>query len=412
MGQGGDGVPVSVNDLDLPEIDVVGLDRSELLEAFRAARAQHWLVRTPLGFALTAYSDVTALLRDRRWHSALSLLPTLAGLEGGIATERRQRSILAMEGPGHDRLRRLASPAFTPRAVERLRPFIRQVINDLIDPLAGAGHAELVGQVCEPYPIPVICELLGAPKSDWKLFSAWATDVFRVFNNDLSNDQPAIEAALAELDAYVTSMIEQRRRSPAEDLLSRLIAAEEAGDRMNRAELVMMTEAVLLAGTDTTRNQLGCALALFARHPDQWRALGDDPALAAPAVEEVMRHLGAVRATLRVAAEDVEYRDVRFPAGTLVAASLAAANHDPDVWPDPQRFDITRPASGPPQVTFGSGLHYCLGASLARSELQEALVILARRLPDLAVDGKIDWKPATVGIWGPERLPVTFRPGR
>lgn len=368
-------------------------------------------MRTPFGFALTGYRDATALLADRRFHSALSLLPTLAGLEGGLPRERRQRSILAMEGPEHDRLRRLASPAFTPRATDRLRPFIRSVLDGLLDPLVEAGRAELVTEVCEPYPIPIICELLGAPRADWELFSGWAVDVFRIFDNDIANDRPVIEAALGELDAYVSAMIDRRRRTPADDLLSRLIAVEEQGERMSTPELVSMTEAVLLAGTDTTRNQLGCALALFAHHPDQWRALAEDPTLAAPAVEEVMRHSGAVRATLRVAAEAVEHRDVLFPPGTVVAMSLAAANHDPSAWPDPLRFDIARTTSGSPQLTFGWGSHHCLGASLARAELQEALALLSVRLPELAVEGSIEWKPPTVGIWGPRRLPVTFRPG-
>ncbi len=285
---------------------------------------------------------------------------------------------------------------------------MRDVINRLVDEVASAGRCEFVGDICEPYPIPIICELLGAPKQDWKLFSGWATNIFRIFNNDIANDLPAIETAMNELDRYVRSMITERRSQPADDLLSDMIAVEEAGDRMSTDELVMMTEAVLMAGTDTTRNQLACALALFADHPDQWAQLAEDPTLASPAVEETMRHLGTVRGTARVASEDAEYRDVSFPTGTLVITSLAAANHDPDIWTDPHRFDITREPSGMPQLTFGSGIHFCLGASLARAELQEALPILARRMPNLHLDGPIDWKPATVGIWGPSRLPIAF----
>ena len=399
----------SVHDLDLPYIDVLTLDRQAVLDAFDKARAQHWVARTPLGYAVMGHGDVTAILRDRRFHSAVSLLPAMAGIEGPVR-ERQQRSILAMEGDEHSRLRRLASPAFTPRATERLRPFMREVINQLVDVVAANGRCELVTDICEPYPIPIICELLGAPKQDWKLFSGWATDIFRIFNNDIANDLPAIQAAMADLDRYVAAMIDHRRQQPAEDLLSALIAVEERGDRMTTAELIMMTEAVLMAGTDTTRNQLACAVALFAQHPDQWEALADNTDLAAQAVEETMRHLGAVRSTLRVAAEDIDYRDVTFPAGTLVMVVLAAANHDPDQWPNPQTFDITRPAAGTPQMTFGSGVHYCLGASLARAELQEALPILARRMPGLSVDGAIQWKPPTVGIWGPRHLPVAFQP--
>jgi cytochrome P450 len=400
----------TVHDLELPEVDTIGLDRVEAREVMESASREHWLARTPMGYAVTRYEDVHALLRERRFHSALSMITQNAGVEGRIR-ERNQKSILSMEGEEHTRLRRLVSPAFTPKATDRLRPFMRDVVNGLFDEVADAGRCDFVEAVCEPYPIPIICELLGAPKEDWKLFSGWATDIFRIFNNDLENDLPKIEAASSELDEYVTAMIAERREQPSDDLLSRLIAAEEEGDRLSTSELVMMTEAVLMAGTDTTRNQLACSVALLAQHPDQWAMLAEQPELASGAVEETMRLLGAVRGTMRFASEDIEYRDVVFPAGTLVAVSLATANVDESIWPDPHRFDITRQPGANSQLTFGSGVHYCLGASLARAELQEALTLLARRMPGLALDGPIEWKPSTFGIWGPAKLPVRFTPG-
>jgi cytochrome P450 len=178
---------------------------------------------------------------------------------------------------------------------------------------------------------------------------------------------------------------------------------------MSTQELVMMTDAVLMAGTDTTRNQLACSVAVFTEHPDQWAMLGEKPELAHGAVEETMRILGAVRGTARVASEDIEYRDVIFPAGTVVATSLANANFDDEVFDDPFTFDITREA-GSPQMTFGSGIHFCMGANLARAELQEALPILARRMPDLSTYEPIEWKGPNIGIWGPARLPLSFTP--
>ena len=406
-------MPTSVNELELPEVDLFGLDRDAAKAQFAAAREQHWLARMPMGFSVMRHEDVVALLRERRFHSAIGMLAQMAGVSDDELSGRQQRSILAMEGDEHGRLRRLVAPAFTPKSADRLRPFMRSVVEGLVDPIveAGTGRCELVADVCDPYPIPIVCELLGAPKEDWKLFSAWATDIFRIFNGDIASDLPAIKAAMHELDEYVRAMIDERRSRPAEDLLSDLIAAEEAGDKLSTDELVMMTEAVLMAGTDTTRNQLACAVGLFTEYPEQWALLGERPELAPTAVEECMRYLGAVRGTARIASEDIVYRDVLFPAGTLVAISLAAANFDPDVMggPECERFDITqkRPAQ---QMTFGSGIHHCLGASLARAELQEALPLLARRLPDLGVDGAIEWKPETVGIWGPARLPLTFTP--
>jgi len=316
-----------------------------------------------------------------------------------------------MEGPEHARLRRLVAPAFTPKGADRLRPFMREVINGLVDAFASTGRCELVADVCDPYPIPIICELLGAPKEDWKLFSAWATDIFRIFNNDIANDAEKIKQASAELDDYVRAMIAERRSTPADDLLSDMIAAEEAGDRLSTDELVMMTEAVLMAGTDTTRNQLACAVALFTEHPDQWALLAERPELASNAVEESMRYLGAVRGTARIASEDIEYKDVVFPTGTLVATSLVGANMDPDVWTEPLRFDITREASSQPQMTFGSGIHFCLGANLARAEIRVVFEALFGRLRDIRVaDGATLQRGDSALVLAIEHLPAIFTP--
>jgi cytochrome P450 len=403
-------VAISVHELDLPEIDFDGLEHDEALAVVARARSEHWLARTPLGFAVTRHEDVSAILRDRRFHSAIAQLAQMMGVVDDPFLERQQRSILAMEGDEHTRLRRIVAGAFTPKRAERFRPFMREVINGLVDEVVSEGRCELVADVCEPYPIPIICELLGAPKSDWKLFSAWATDIFRIFNDDLVNDLPIIQAASDELDEYVRAMVAARRSSPADDLLSDLIAAEEAGDRLSIDEVVSLSEAVLMAGTDTTRNQLACSVALLAEHPEQWKLLAERPELAPKAVEESMRYLGAVRGTGRIASEDIEYRGVLFPQGTLVATSLIAANFDELAFANPAVFDITREGGSVPQMTFGSGVHFCLGASLARAELQEALPLLAQRMPDLEIDGAVEWKPANVGIWGPAKLPLRFTP--
>lgn len=398
-----------VTELELPQIDLDAAPQADRIGAYRAASAEHWLAKGVFGYVVTRYDDVVAILRDKRWHNAAAVIPEMMGITDPEFLGRRRVSILSAEGETHTRLRRLVGQAFSPRSADRLRPFMREVVDGLVDQVAPTGRADIARDICEPYPIPIICELLGAPKADWQLFSRWATDVLRIFNANLSEDLPIIMAAQDELDVYTRELIAERRSRPADDLITALIAAEEAGDRLSTDELVMMVEAVIVGGTDTTRNQLGCSVGLFSQYPDQWKLLAEQPELAPRAVEETMRVLGAIRGTGRFASEDIVYRDVAFPAGTFISPAMAVANRDASVWSDPDRFDITREPSGQPQLTFGSGIHYCLGASLARAELQEALPILARRLPDLAVDGEITWKPDTVGIWGAERLPVTFR---
>ncbi|HEY0519198.1 MAG TPA: cytochrome P450 [Ilumatobacteraceae bacterium] len=399
------------SDLDLPEITLSDGNYEERRALRSSLSPEHWLVRNPFGYEVLRYEDATAVLRDKRWHSAVSRIPELMGITNPAFLERQQVSILSAEGDVHLRLRRLVASAFSPRAADRLRPFMREVMGGLVDEIAAAGRADFTKDICEPYPIPIICELLGAPKGDWQLFSRWAGDILEIFSQDVVAKLDIIMKAQDELGEYTRGLIAERRSKPAEDLLTDLIAAEEAGDKLNNDELVMMVNAVIVGGTDTTRNQLGCAVALFADHPDQWALLAERPELAPRAVEEAMRYFGAVRGTARFASCDIEYRDVVFPAGTFMAVALADANRDSAVFNDPDEFDITSEPSGQPQMTFGSGIHYCLGAALARAELQEALPLLAQRMPKLAIDGDILWKPEGVGIFGPAAMPISFAAG-
>jgi len=399
-----------VAELDLPSIDDPNLSDTERQALIASLAAEHWMVRNAIGYSVLQYADVVAVLRDKRWHSATSKIPEIMGITDPDFLDNRRVSILSAEGDVHTRLRRLVAKSFSPRAADRLRPFMREVVNDLVDNVASTGRADIAVDICEPYPIPIICELLGAPREDWQLFSCWAEDVLRIFNGNVLEELDIIKRAQGELDEYSRGLIADRRNDPRDDLITDLIAAEEEGDRLSTDELVMMVDAVIVGGTDTTRNQLGCAVGLLTSHPDQWKLLADEPDLAPRAVEEVMRYFGAVRGTVRFASENIEYRDVLFPAGTIVMTSMAMANRDTSVFVDPGTFDIMRKPSGQPQLTFGSGIHYCLGAALARAELQEALPILARRMPDLAVDGAIEWKPSATAIFGPTHLPVTFTP--
>ena len=404
---------IPVAEIEMMEADVTArtVERDEFQRIISNARAQHpWLMRTPMGYTVTRYDDCVGILRERKFHSAIAFIAQMAGVSSDTLGANQRPSILSTEGDEHGRLRRLVAPSFTPKAADRLRPYMRDVVNDLLDSFADSGSCELVRDLCDPYPIPIICELLGAPKEDWQFFSQVATDLFRIFNNNLVEDAPAIARARRDIDQYMRALITERRATPRDDLLSDMIAAEEAGDRLSADELISMAEAVLLAGTDTTRNQLACSVAVFAEHPDQWTLLAQRPELAPRAVEESMRYLGTIRGTARIAAEPVEYKGVLFPQGTFVFPSFIAANFDDQKFVDVERFDITKEAADAPHLTFGSGIHYCLGAWLARAELQEALPILARRMPKLAIDGEVTWKPSTFGIWGPVSLPLRFTP--
>jgi cytochrome P450 len=223
------------------------------------------------------------------------------------------------------------SKAFTPRAVARLDPTIRDIINQLVDPLMSKGRSEIVADVARPYPVPVICELLGAPPQDWQLFSAWADEFFKTFTCNAAQHQPEILKAWGELDDYVDAMVAERRTSPTEDLISELIRARHEGDRLSMAELRMLAGGILMAGTDPTRNQVAAAIDVLCDHPDQWDLLADHPEMAMKAVEELMRFYPVTFGVMRMTTEDVEYEGVVIPAGTFVMVNTAAANRDADV---------------------------------------------------------------------------------
>jgi len=400
-------------DLQIPKVPlIIDQQRSDRHALLRGIAKDSWLARTDIGYSVLTYESVMGILRDKRWHSATGMIAQLQGITDEAFLGRRQVSILNAEGDVHVRLRRLVAPAFSPRSADRLRPFMRETVNSLLDPFAASGKAEVVSGICEPYPIPIICELLGAPKEDWKLFSRLATEILLIFSENLAENMSVFIAAQQELEKYTEGLIEKRRSVPADDLITDLIAAEEAGDKLNTEELTMMVDAVIVGGTDTTRNQLGLALALFAEYPEQWALLGKDPSLAQRAVEEVLRFSGAVGGTIRFASEDIEYNGVLFPKGTFMSTSMSTGNYDASVFPTPEKFDITREPVGQPHLSLGAGIHYCLGASLARAELQEAFTVLSQRMLNLELDGPVVYKPSGVGIFGPASLRVKFTPSR
>jgi hypothetical protein len=393
---------------EAPYLDFLSPEfEADPVTAMHAVRAQGCLARTMIGAVVVERAKVEALLSDPRLDSSLLPIVRMQGLTDGPIYEFLSRALLSVDGEDHTRLRKLVSRAFTPRSVEHLRPSMRQLTDELINGFATTGRCEFMTAFADRYPIQMICELLGVPRADYERFGEWANGLTWVLSFELAARIDEIRTAFEGLAGYLEGFIEERRRAPQDDLVTRLIQAEDGGDRLSPIELRSMIGALLFAGYDTTRNQLGIALALFAEHPQQWRLLGDHPERTAAAVEEVLRFLGTVAVAPRVAREELVVGDYRIPAGTLLTLSTGAANHDPATYVAPDRFDITLERE--PPLTFGGGAHYCLGANLARAEMQEALGILARRLRDVRIDGEVTWRPRT-GIFGPTRLPLRFTP--
>lgn len=379
---------------------------ADVHSAHRRARGQSWYATTPTGLLMLDYDSVHWLLHDRRWRELGADALAAAGITEGPLWDWFHEIMSNQEGEDHTRLRRLVSRAFTPRQVERLRPVMRLTAEELLDGFAPKGACEFVSAFAAPYPVRVIGSLVGVPDEDFARFHAWSRDLSLAFGSRIAEELSRIEAALGSLADYVDDLIASRRRHPGDDLTSALVAVEEEGDRLSPSELRAMITVLIFGGQDTTQCQLACAMATFLRHPEPWQRLADRPELAPAAAEEVLRFEPAGSGSPRVAKEDVEYRGLRIPKGTVALPSGPAANRDPKVYPDPDRFDIER-MHARPMLTFGGGVHYCLGAALARAEIAEALPLLAKRMPDPAPDGEAVWRQGAL-IRGPETLPVRF----
>jgi cytochrome P450 len=397
-------VPANIFDADLPTLGYDAEETpAEVYPRLQAVQRQAPVALGPHGPEVLSYHLVRSVLRDPRFQIPPGMNMLVQGITSGPLWDKVVNSLLCLEGDAHHRLRSLTSKAFTPRATLRLHDTMVDVMNELVDQVADAGHCDVVTDIARPYPVPIICALLGAPREDWQQFSRWADDVFKAFSFtvDIREVEPVVMRAWGELDDYVDDMVARRRHTLTDDLLSDLIRAEDDGNRLNAAEMRMLAGGLLLAG-----NQVAASVHVLCEHPEQWQLLKEHPDLAMRAVEETMRHSPIACGTLRLVAEDAELDGYMFPAGTMVLVNTFAANRDPAVYDDPDRVDITREAA-PPILTFGGGVHYCLGANLARREIAEALDVLARRMLNPRTAGPAPWKPM-VSLSGPKSLPIEF----
>jgi cytochrome P450 len=330
------------------------------------------------------------------------------GVEEGPLLEQMRRNILHVNGDQHRRLRNLVNPAFIPRAADRWRPAMRVFLERLWEPLAAERSCEFVGAFAKPYPSLTIATVMGAPLDDAPKLHEWSNLIQRQFDPpSLMHERDKIERACEEFYEWAGTLIERRRDDPGDDLISTLIAAEEAGDRLSDVECMNLVLNVLVGGVDTTQSQLAHGLRVFAAHPEQWELLAARPELAPAAVEELLRYEPITPFTARLLHEEVEYRDVVLPADTVVMVCSFSGNRD-GVDGDPDSFDITAARGSAKPLTFGAGIHYCLGANLARAELQEALAFLPARMSRLALDGEPELG-SIHGIYGLERLPIKWR---
>jgi len=378
---------------------------------YKRLREKEPVHQSPMGFwVLTRYEDCVAVLRDARFgrEEFQQMLSSVYGDD----TEKPAlpRSMLFRDPPDHTRLRALVSKAFTPRMIETMRDHIQAIVDRLLDRVQHAGRMDVIEDLAYPLPVTVICEMLGVPVGDHASIRGWSADIARSLDAiGLPSDQAIVERGRTSRRAladYFRRLVPERRGRPQQDLLSGLIAAEEQGDKLTQDEVIAMCLLLFIAGHETTVNLIGNGTLALLRHPDQLQRLRAEPALVGNAVEELLRYDSPVQRTARITNTEAEVAGQPMPKGTMVITALGAANRDPAQFPDPDVLDVAR--KDPRHISFGFGIHFCLGAPLARVEGQLALGTLLQRMPKLALDEKNpEWRESSV-LRGLKRLNVTF----
>ncbi len=369
------------------------------------AQAKHWYADSPVGLLVLRYAEAHALLRDQRLDHNGKRFMAMNGVFDGPIFDWFVPMIMNHDGEHHRRLRGLVGKAFTPRMINGLRPFVRAEALRLAERLASAGECDFVEDFANPLPLAVMSEMLGGPPEDHDIFHTWTTDVGLVFSIAVDPGvRPRVESALVGLNGYIDGLMADKRARPGDDLISALVAAQDADELITKEELRNLIVTSVFAAHDTTRHQLANAMVAFAAHPGQWRLLG--PELADQAVHEVMRWLPSSPTIYRFAATDFEFQGLRIAKDTFLTMCVAVAQRDPRVFPGGATFDITATHDAP-LLQFGAGPHHCLGIALAKAELAEALPALASRLGPPEFAGPVTWRPP-IGIHGPNALPLRF----
>ncbi|HEU4323891.1 MAG TPA: cytochrome P450 [Roseiflexaceae bacterium] len=365
-------------------------------------------------WAVTRYQDQVALLRDHKRFSSVNAMHRTGVYPPDVleilSTARAHAvNMFNADPPEHSRLRAFAHKAFTPRRVAVLEEAVRAMVHELVDAFADQGQADLIGQLTYPLPMRVICRLIGVPDADADRVKVWCDNRMAMLLGNQPHER-MLELAHSEVAylGYMGALVDQRTAAPQDDLTSDLVHAVLAGEQqLSRAEVVATLSGLVVGGYETTVNAMGNLLYNLLREPERWQAILDDPALIPGVVEENMRYDGAGVGIFRRALEDVTLSGVTIPAGALVAVLFAAANHDPRQFPDPDTFDLHR-ENAKQHLGFGQGIHYCIGAPLARLEMALAVEILRERLPALRLAPADAMRYRRSITRGPEYLRVVW----
>ncbi len=392
-------------DVTDPSFDFEGPDISQ-------ARERHWYANTPLGPLVLRFAEAADLLSDKRLRFGGPAFMDLKGVKVGPLHDWWMATMMSVDDEVHRRLRTVLNRAFTPAMVENLRPYTAEACADLVGNIKQAPECDFVSAFAEQLPTRVICKMLGVPMDDFAQFHAWSLAIGELFGGPAAFSTPELERlnwGVGQMKTYIAAQLRERYEQPRDDLLSVLVAAQLA-EHLSEAEVLDQAVLLIWAGQDTTSKQLGRMAVTFAHHPDQWNALWHDPSLVGNAMEEVLRWSPQAQLNVRFAAQNLTFHDLDVPAHAPVWCSITAASRDGREYDRAEQFDVRLPRKRQSLLFGGGGIHYCLGAAMARMELTEALLALTAAFEPPVLTGPVSYRPSLALIYGPEKLPLSLTP--
>lgn len=401
---------INVKDLELPKIQPKYLDKSrdiyQRVEKEIEASKINWIADIDgIAYAIYGHKNVSSILKDKRWHNGIYLFSDANPNYDERVKSNRRQLIINLEGMDHLRLKKIVGPVFSPKVADTLRPEMKKAINEIIDKIIDLDNFDLQKDVLDKYPGYIITKIIGVPHSDAEMFSKWADNTFKTFGGNFSADAELIKKTQKDLDKYTNALIKEKRKNPSNDLTSMLINAEADGKKLDDTEIACLLQAVLLAGVDTTRCQLGLIFITLLSRPDIVDMIKNENNIS-NIIEECVRLDGVFKQLIRVASEDIVYNGVLFPKGTIVTPSLVAGQLDSSIFDDSTEFKLDRKNIKNNTLSYGGGIHYCLGAALARAEMEEGVKTIIERLPHIKLCGDIIYKKVYESVWGPKSIPV------
>lgn len=403
---------IDLSDLDMPTVDAHLLvfdnttpneTRNRQINTLLELSKENWIAKSVLGYYVFRHKDVSNILKDKRWHSGLHALHSLRPGADPEVTSRRGNTLSAMDGDEHTFIRNLVTPAFSKSAAKTQKDFAYQCAKDLFQDIIKNEHKDFYRYFCEKYPMLVLCNTIGLPKDDWEMFIEWGKALASPITSNDPINLDSLKSAESDFFRYMSRLASKRRVQPENDLITSLATFTHDGRRLSDSQIALIMGTMISGGVETLISHLGMMFTYLASNPDIYSQLNKNN--IPEAVIEISRLTSSVRGSLRIASEDIVYNEVLFPKGTFLFVNIASANRDRTLYDNPDDFQFGRKHGN--ELTFGAGMHYCLGSHLAKLEMAEIVSAMVDIFKSISVES-ISYRPSNSGIFAPTELSINY----